>query len=82
MPGSREKTRFIVYGFGSTHRALAAERTLLDAGVGVTPIPAPRDFGELCGIALRVSPPNSRTAEKCLAEAGLSPDATGDIWDV
>lgn len=79
---AREKTRFVVYGFGSTHRALAAERVLMDACVALTPIPAPLGLGELCGIALRVAAGDSLAAEKHLAEAGFPPDAQVEIWDV
>ena len=74
--------RFVVYGFASVHDALAAESTLVSAGVAVTAIPSPRVLGELCGIALRVEPAQARAAEEALGVAGLPPRATAEIDDV
>ena len=51
---SRTPRRFKVLGFASTHDALDAEALLLDLGIDVVPIPAPKTLGTLCGIALRL----------------------------
>ncbi len=67
-PGTPEA---VVLGFGTTHAALAAERLLLDIGVPVTPIPAPKDLGQLCGIALRLDPEDAPRAEEVLANADI-----------
>jgi hypothetical protein len=60
---------FVVFGFASTHDALAAETVLKGAGVTVVPIPSPREIGELCGIALRVPTGESDQAENMLRSA-------------
>jgi len=62
---------WVVLGFGTTHGALAAERLLLDIGVPVTPIPAPKDLGQLCGIALRLDPADVPRADEALENAGI-----------
>ena len=51
---SRTPRSFAVFGFQSTHDALAAEDVLRDIGAEVVPIPAPSSLGGRCGIALRV----------------------------
>jgi hypothetical protein len=66
---------FAVYGFATTHDALAAE-------VPVTPIPAPRELGSLCGIALRVEEADAPDAERALVASGLRWTARADIEDV
>ena len=74
---------FEVFGFTTTHEALAAEQLLKDLGVPLTPIPAPRALGgALCGIALRLDPPDVPRAEELLERAGMSPAARGSIEDV
>ena len=47
---------FVVLAFSSTRDALNAERILEDESLDVKVVPLPRHRGELCGIALRVSP--------------------------
>ena len=59
--GARVPREFAVLGFGSTHEALDAESLLLDMGIQVVPIPAPRSLGSLCGIALRLHQPAQGT---------------------
>ena len=78
----RELRPFVVYGFESTHAALAAESLLKDMGVAVVPVPAPKSIGRLCGIALRVEPAESARAEELLANAGMEPNARVEIEDV
>ncbi len=77
-----EARRFVAYGFASVHDALAAESALKAAGVAATAIPSPRALGELCGIALRVDPAQSRAAEDALAACGLPPRASAEIDDI
>lgn len=72
---------FVVYGFASVHDALAAESVLAGAGVAVTPVPSPRELGELCGVALRVEPGDAVHAERVLASAGASPAARAEVLD-
>jgi ribosomal protein L7Ae-like RNA K-turn-binding protein len=79
---SGETRPFVVYGFESTHAALAAESLLKDMGVAVVPVPAPKSIGRLCGIALRVAPAESARAEELLSNAGMEPNARVEIEDV
>lgn len=62
---------FVVFGFASTHDALTAEQVMLEAGVDVTPIPAPALVSSLCGIALRIAPADEARAEQVLDTAGV-----------
>ena len=78
----RTPDTFVVLGFATTHAALAAERLLLDIGVPVTPIPAPKDLGQLCGIAMRLSPVDVARAEGALANADIAVRARTTITDV
>jgi len=78
---SREPTRFVVYGFASVHDALAAETILKGAAVPVTPVPSPKELGELCGIALRVSPEHDEHARRLLSGAAMEPRAVAEILD-
>jgi hypothetical protein len=79
---SRQPRPFVVYGFASTHDALAAERALRDADVLVVPIPAPRTLGSLCGIAMRVEPDEVGRAEEALSGSGLQWSARSEMFDV
>ncbi len=78
----RTPESFVVLGFATTHAALAAERLLLDIGVPVTPIPAPKGLGQLCGIALRLAPADAVRAEGALANADIAPKARTTMTDV
>ena len=44
----------LILGFQNTQDAIAAERKLLDAGVDVQPVPAPKAVKGGCGICLAV----------------------------
>lgn len=77
-----ETRPFIVYGFESTHAALAAEGLLKDLGIDVVPVPAPKSIGRLCGIALRVEPAQAARAEELLANAGMEPNARVEVEDL
>jgi hypothetical protein len=78
----RTPRMFAVYGFATTHEALAAETALKAAAVPVTPIPAPRELGSLCGIAMRAEPSDAARLESVLTEAGLHWTARARIEDV
>jgi Protein of unknown function (DUF3343) len=78
---SRELRTFVVYGFSSVHDALGAESVLNGAGVPVTPVPSPKEIGELCGIALRVAPEDDAHAQRLLEGAGTAPRAVAEIRD-
>jgi hypothetical protein len=78
----RERRLFAVFGFATTHDALAAESALKAAGVPATPIPAPHELGSLCGIALRVEVSHAGAAVDALSGAGVAPTARADIADV
>lgn len=78
---SRELRAFVVYGFSSVHDALGAESVLNGAGVSVTPVPSPKEIGELCGIALRVAPVDDAHAQRLLEGAGMAPRAVAEIRD-
>jgi len=79
---SRERRRFVVFGFGSTHDALDAEALLGDLGVTVTPIPTPKSVGSLCGIALRLEPADEERARRYLEGAGIAITSAGEIDDL
>lgn len=72
---------FIAFGFRTTHEALAAERALVEAGIGVVPIPSPKSFGGLCGIAMRVEPAQESAALAALAHARIEPKVRETIED-
>lgn len=78
----REPRTFIVYGFASVHDALAAESILKGVGLPVTPVPSPRELGELCGVALRVAPEDSAHAERLFESAGTPARARAEMRDV
>jgi hypothetical protein len=78
----REPRLFTVYGFATTHDALAAEAAARRAEIRVTPIPAPRELGTLCGIALRFEPSETASAEAAFAVAGVTWTARAEVRDV
>lgn len=73
---------FKVMGFASTHDALDAEALLLDLGIDVVPIPAPKALGTLCGIALRLEHADEPRALGYLKDAGITVGAVGEVEDV
>lgn len=79
---SREHRRFQVFGFTTTHDALAAEDALKSADVAAVPIPTPRALGSLCGIALRVEPRDSAAAATVLGDAGIAWKGPVELEDV
>jgi hypothetical protein len=79
---ARELRTFAVYGFATTHDALAAEAAVKAAGVPVTPIPAPRELGSLCGIALRFEPGDAVSAEAALTRSAIEWTARAEIRDI
>lgn len=78
----RDPRPFAVYGFATTHDALAAEAAAKEDGVPVTPIPAPRELGTLCGIALRFELPDAPRAEAAFGLSGVAWTARAEILDV
>ncbi|NTU71272.1 MAG: DUF3343 domain-containing protein [Coriobacteriia bacterium] len=79
---TRQPRRFVVLGFGSTHDALDAEALLLDLGLAVVPIPAPRTLGALCGIALRLELADEMRATGYLAAAAIATTGRAELEDV
>lgn len=78
---SRPARPFVVFGFASVHDCLAAESTLVKAGIPAVTIPSPREIGGLCGISLRCEPAQSGPALTALEVAGQSPIASAEITD-
>lgn len=78
---SGELRVFVVYGFSSVHDALGAETVLKGAGVAVTPVPSPKELGDLCGIALRVAPDDAVHARRLLESAGMAPRKVAELLD-
>lgn len=68
----RPTVPYVVYGFASTHDALVAERALLEADMTHTTIPAPKEIGALCGIALRVPWQDGADTDVALINAGCT----------
>ncbi len=79
---AREPRDFTVFGFGSTHDALAAEALLKDLGVQVVPVPAPKELGALCGIGLRLEPSDVERARRLLTNASMNWTAEVQVRDV
>jgi hypothetical protein len=79
---SRVPRPFVVYGFASVHDALFAESVLKSAGLAATPVPSPKELGDLCGIALRVAPDDAAHAERLLDSAGIPPKRRAEMRDV
>lgn len=78
---SRERRRYCVFGFASTHDALDAEKVLESGGFDVVPIPAPPSISATCGIALRVPGTVSEEASASLLRCGLAPESQVTIED-
>jgi len=78
----RELRDFVVLGFASTHDALSAEAIMKDMGVDAVTVPAPKEIGTLCGIALRVSPEHAERARELLVRGGIEPTASVVVQDV
>ena len=72
---------FVVLGFRTTHEALEAERALVTADFQAVPIPSPKTFGALCGIAMRLPPEQEPGALGLLAQIGIEPKARAVIED-
>lgn len=79
---TRTPRAFAALGLASTHDALDAEQLLMDLGIPVVPIPAPKTIGTLCGIALRVELADEQRSTSYLAAAGIVVTARVEIEDV
>jgi transposase len=73
--------RFAIYGFATTHDALTAEAALERAGVAVTTIPAPRELGSHCGLAMRVHEGDAADAEGAMSDAAIAWTSRVDLED-
>lgn len=69
---SRQPRPFVVFGFETTHDALAAEDVLREEGLEVTPVPSPKSLGTLCGLAIRVPEAMASSVEGLLARRGIA----------
>jgi hypothetical protein len=78
----RDPRPFAVLGFGSTHAALDAETLLTDVGIDVVPVPAPKELGALCGIALRLELADEPRAMRYLEAAGTPAKSQVRVEDV
>ena len=79
---SRAVGDFAVFGFASTHDALAAEALLKDVGLNVVLVPAPKELGALCGVALRLLPKDAGRARELLERASITPSSEVRMRDV
>lgn len=79
----REKRRFVVFAFASTHDALQAEDVLQAVDIPVRVIPKPTAIGGAaeCGIAVRVPQEDAERARGVLAGGGVVPSAQIQITD-
>lgn len=57
--------------FESSHAAIAAEQTLLEAGFPVRMLPLPSALGAGCGLALRFPAGEEKALRREIAEQGL-----------
>lgn len=78
----RNPRQFTVFGFATTHDALAAEQVLKDHGIEVVPIPTPKTLGALCGIALRVPVEAGSEARVVLESSSVPPVSEAATEDV
>lgn len=78
---ARSPRLFSALGFSTTHDALDAEALLEDMGIDVVPIPAPKEIGALCGIALRVEPAQTTRALEYLDRAEIGVSTVVEIHD-
>ena len=79
---SREPRPFVVFGFGTTHDALAAEDVLLEAGLDAVPVPAPKVLGAKCGIAIRIPQGQSASAREGLQSASIAVVSEAPLLDI
>lgn len=80
MSGAGERD-FVVYGFRSTHDALAAEQVLEEAAARFRVVPSPKALGALCGIAVRVLPEDVPVAEAAMVTGGVEWTAKTTLRD-
>jgi hypothetical protein len=78
----RELRDFEVFAFATSHAALDAEALLDDLGIGVVPVPVPREVSSGCGIALRLDPADAERAAIYLERAGITVTSRVEIRDV
>ncbi len=64
-----------VFTFANTHDAIAGEKALVAAGVGVRVMPRPSALGDGCGICLRVDGEQRAAAAAILREASAPAEA-------
>lgn len=63
-----------VWGFSSTHDAIAAEDALKSEGIAATTIPRPAELGGAeCGIAVRVLDAETLRSEELFARIDILP---------
>lgn len=62
----------ILFTFGTTSAAIAAEQALLNGGIAVGVMALPSEIHAGCGICLRVPPASLAQAQAALAAAGLA----------
>ncbi|MBS3957089.1 MAG: DUF3343 domain-containing protein [Clostridiales bacterium] len=79
---ARCQHHFVIFGFTTTHAALDAERVLLDLGVPLIPVPAPKGFGALCGIGLRLDVADAVRAAEYLDRAGIEVARSVEVADL
>jgi len=78
----RESRLFAVFGFETTHDALAAEDALRDVGLDAVPIPTPRALGATCGIAIRIPVEQAEEARRVLVAAVINLASEAALEDV
>ena len=72
MTLDKPRRPYRVWGFASTHDAIAAEDVLKRAGLSATTVPRPAEIGGAeCGISVRVPHEDEDRASMVLQEAGI-----------
>ncbi len=72
-------TKYKIGLFGSTQRAIRAEKIMKEAGLPAMAIPVPRNVSSDCGIVIRFPSDRLGEAMRVLAERNLEPKSVHDL---
>ena len=82
IPVNRRRA-YRVWGFSSTHDAIAAEDALKSEGIVASTIPRPAELGGVeCGIAVRVLDADTPRSEELFARLEIRPRGSILMMDI